>query len=83
MTNASVAADFNQSFDVQSDFSSQVTFYSLSSVDDVTDSSNFFISQISNSCIQVYACFFQNTNSTGMANAINVCQTNFNAFFSW
>ena len=82
MADASVAADFDQTFDVQSNFSSQVTFYSLSSVDDITDSGYFFICQISHSCIQANTCFIQNTNSAGVANAINISQADFYAFFS-
>ena len=44
MTDTSVASDFLQSLDVKSSFSSEVTFYHVVFIDDVTDSTYFFIS---------------------------------------
>ncbi len=44
MTNTSVASDFLQTFDIQSDLSSQITFHCLGLFDYYADSLYFFVS---------------------------------------
>ena len=56
MTNTSVASDFLQSLDVHCDLSSKITLYGNGLVDYITDTSYFFIGQISDTGIRIDIC---------------------------
>ena len=47
MSNASVASDFHQSFDIQIDFSSEITFHMILCIDNLSDLTYLFFRQIS------------------------------------
>ena len=49
MTDTSVASDFLQSLDIQSDFTTKITFYHHCLINDSLKSLNFIISQVSDS----------------------------------
>ena len=83
MTNTSVASDFLQTFDVHSDFSSQITFYNLSFIDYSTNSFNFFVCNISHTSIWINVSFFQNTSSACSTDSVDISLSDFNTFFSW
>ena len=58
MTNTTIAADFLKSLDIQSDFSSQITFYHNAKLfDSFTDLLYLIIGNISHSGIRIYTCF--------------------------
>ena len=56
MTDSSVASDFLKSLDIQSDFSSQVTLYSVMLIHHVTNSGYFLVCQVSDTGIRIYIC---------------------------
>lgn len=80
MSDAPVATDFHQTLDIQRNVSSQVTFYYIFLVNDLSDLTSF--GQILNSCIRINPCLFQNRVCRRSANTIDICQTNFNSLLS-
>ena len=56
MTDASVAADFLQSLDVQRDLSSQITFNSHGFVDHFADLLNLIVCQVSAASVGINTC---------------------------
>ena len=83
MTDSSVASDLLKSLDVQSDLSSQITFYCIMLVHYVTDSAYFFVSQISYASIRINLCICKDFVSAYSTDTVDVSQTNFDTFFSW
>ena len=82
VAHAAVALDFNKTLDIKSDFSSEITLYSLSSVNYVTDLSNLIISQIPYSCIRINPCLCKDPVRACTANTIYISKTDFYTFFS-
>ncbi len=72
MTDTSVASDLLQTFDVHSDLSSQITFYSLSLIDYSTDSFYFFVRDISNTGVRIYVSCFQDTGSACSTDSVDI-----------
>ena len=72
-----------KSLDVQSDLSSQITFYCIMLVHYVTDSAYFFVSQISYASIRINLCICKDFVSAYSTDTVDVSQTNFDTFFSW
>ena len=58
MTDTSVASDLLQTFDVHSDFSTKISFYNLTLIDNCAESLYFIVCQISAACVRIYSSFF-------------------------
>ena len=62
MTDPAVSADLHETLDVQGYFSSEITFYDIFGIDDLSDRTDFFLGKILDSGIQEF-----NSCTTGMA----------------
>ncbi len=83
MTDSSVASDFLQSLDIQSDFTTKITFYHHCLINDSADSFYFIISKISDTCVRIYICLRKDFVCAWSADTINIGKADFNTFFSW
>ena len=57
MSSATIAANFNQTFNVQGFLTAEVTFNFLVLIQSFTDLSNFFFSQVANASVRVNTGF--------------------------
>lgn len=82
MPQASVASDLHQAFDVLRNFATQVTFDFEVLVDKISESDDLFIRQIPYSCIGINADRHQDIFRCRKTDSENVCQSDFDSFFS-
>ena len=60
MTDTSVASDFLQSLDIQSDFTTKITFNCHCFINYSTDFLNIIICQVSDTNVRIYTCLSKN-----------------------
>ena len=72
MTNTSVASDFLQSLDVHCDLTTKVTLNGNGLVDCITNTSYFFIGQISDTGIRIDICLLQNFYGTCSTDTVDI-----------
>ena len=75
MTHATVATDFNESFDIQSNFTAKVAFYCDVLVDIVTQLCNVFFGQILDADIRIDTGTCQNLICCAAADSVDISQT--------
>lgn len=79
MTNASVAADFNKSLNVESNVSSKVALNHEVVVDIVTELSNIVFAEVLDSDIRVYTCVCENFIRRFTAYSVDISESDFNS----
>ena len=82
MTNATVAANFNQTLDVQTDFTAQVTLNGVAVLDALTQLCCFFLGQILDASIRIDTGLLQNVVRQLPSNAVDIGQSNLYALFT-
>ena len=82
MTNAAVAADFDQSLDVQSNVSSQVALNNVMMIDVFTQLGSVFFGQILDTDVGIDTGSSENVFSGFLADTVNIGQADFDALFS-
>ena len=75
VTHATVATDFNESFDIQSNFTAKVAFYCDVLVDIVTQLCNVFFGQILDADIRIDTGTCQNLICCAAADSVDISQT--------
>jgi hypothetical protein len=83
VTTTSVATDVHQAFDVHGFPTAQVTFDLIVTFDGFPQTGDIGITQIFDAGVGVHASFGENFLGAGRTDAIDVGQTNLNAFVSW
>ena len=79
MTNASVAAYFNKSLDIESNISSQVALNHKVVVNVVTELSNIVFAEVLDSCIRVYTCVCENNIRRFTTDTVDISESDFNS----
>ena len=82
MTNASVAADFDQSLDIKSNISSEIAFYAAVVVNILSELGDIILGQISDSCIGIDTGCCENIVGSLTADAEDIGQADFDSFIS-
>jgi len=80
MTEPSIATKIHQSLDVHRNFPAKVTFYLQVPVDEFPDLRDFTLGEIFRSRVRVDTCFSDNLLRSRPANAVDICQRNFDPF---
>ena len=83
MTDTSVASDFLQSLDIQSDFTTKITFNCHCFINYSTDFLNIIICQVSDTNVRIYTCLSKNFVSACSADTIDIGKADFDTFVSW
>ena len=82
MTDATVAADFDQALDVQGDVSAKVAFHNVMMVDVFTQLGSVFLGQVLDADVGVDAGCSENVRRGFAADPVNIGQADFDALFS-
>src|SRR5690349_16196922 len=82
MAGATVAAQINESLDIHASFTSQISFYSESPVDDFTNLSDFGLGQRIGLLIQLYVCLSEEPPRHWAPNPKNIGERYFHPFIA-
>ena len=80
MTDATVAADFLKTLDIERDLSSEITFHRLRLIDHGADSLHLIVRQIPDTGVGADLRLCKDTVRTGSAYPVNISQTDLNTF---
>ena len=82
MTDATVAADFNQALDIERHFTAKITFDLQVMLNILTQFADFGLGEILYPCVGINADFREHFLRSGQADALDVGQADLNALFS-
>ena len=82
MTQAAVAADFNQALDIQTNLTAQVAFYGVVTLDDFTQLSSLVLGQVLYAGIRIDTSLCKNVIGQLPSDAVDVGQADLYALFT-
>jgi hypothetical protein len=83
VANSSVAVDLNEALNVLSHLASQVAFHYIFAVDDLADAIYLVVAEVTYACVGAHPCLLEYLPGAGLADAEDVAQRYFYAFFAW
>ena len=82
MTDASVAADLNESLDIKSDITSEVTLYTAVVVNVLSELGDIFLGQVSDAGIRINSCCCEDIVRSLAADTENISKADLHSFIS-
>ena len=79
MTQAAVAADLGQTFDVQSGLTTQVAFHNVIVIDAFTDLCFILIGEVFHADVRVDSGLLQNLGCAGPADSVDISESDFDS----
>ena len=83
VSQAAVTTDVHQSLDVHLDLLAKISFDPTLLVNDISNSIDFFFSQLADTFVDVYSRFTKNLIRTRAPYPVNIRKANFRSFVSW